>query len=325
MMGTPWRDPDSAPNICGMWAIYSMDFMLIKELLLLSEVFTIVRIKYGLVALRDIIIQSLSSKVIKQLLLSKFGAESQLSKLISDNSPLARAPEKPIKMSMIYRGERALWNEGKGVPLILRRGEEYYFYITFIDSPKNAARLGIDDGNALGELMELDGNFRIYGYGEVTVKLSGVEMIASNELGSEEAWSSVKLEFPVPVLLQYPKPARLRLRESVNALYPLPQLVIWNMVWRWSMYGDDHLSPSLPQYAPLELREIDHRIHAITINMGVKERGFTGWIIYRLTSKNKERAADYVKLLRFASLTGIGRSTTLGLGQVKLYPLNKEE
>lgn len=53
--------------------------------------FTIVRIKYRLVALCDIIIQSLSSKVIKQLLLSKFEIESPLSKLIRDNSPLARA------------------------------------------------------------------------------------------------------------------------------------------------------------------------------------------------------------------------------------------
>lgn len=67
--------------------------------------------------------------------------------------------------------------------------------------------------------------------GEATVRLSGAEIIASNELGSGESWISIN-EFPVPVLLQYPKPARLRLRENINALYPLPQLVIWNMVWR---------------------------------------------------------------------------------------------
>jgi len=286
-------------------------------------VFTIIRVKYRLTAMQDIIIQSLSSKVIKQLLLSKVGRESPIYALIGDYSPLAKAPEKPIKMSMIYRGERALWNEGWGDPLILRRGTEYAFHITFIDSPKNAARLGVDNGNVLRELMELEGNFRIYGYGEVAVSLIGIEVIASSELGSGESWSSVKLEFPTPVLLQYPKPPRLRLRESVNALYPLPQLMIWNAAWRWSLYSDDRLPPSLPQYAPLELRESDHGIRAVTVNVGVKERGFSGWIIYRLTSKSKERAANYIKLLRFASLTGIGRSTTLGLGQVRLWPLNE--
>ncbi|WP_188596350.1 CRISPR system precrRNA processing endoribonuclease RAMP protein Cas6 [Thermocladium modestius] len=288
--------------------------------------FTLIRASFTLIPSRDLIAQPITSKVVKQVILRKARPGSILHKLLADDSPISRAPEKPVKMSMISRAGRPLWNWVGGYPVVLRGGEEYGFDVVYVDSPIAEKRLGLGEGVAgrvIEELTGLEGRSAVYGSGEATISLTSITAVSSDQLGADLRGSGVRLEFQTPTLLQYPKPSRLRIRESVHSLYPTPHLLIMNLAQKWEMYESGKRPVGIPAYIPFELREVDHGIRPITIPLnGVGERGFTGWAVYRLAAASQERLGSYLRLLHMATFTGVGHSTSLGLGQVALSMLN---
>ncbi|MGC9137324.1 CRISPR-associated endoribonuclease Cas6, partial [Caldivirga sp.] len=230
---------------------------------------------------------------------------------------LSRLSNKPIKFSLITNANGyPLWGDGSR-PLMLRSGVEYGFRVIVVDTYNDS----IDTSKLMDELTTISGLHKIYGSYMVNVDLVGALVRSSEELGSELSGNSYfKVTFKSPTLLQYPKHPRLNIRESINALYPYPMLLILSLVKSWNSYEKyDKLGVAHAIYAPYELREIDHRIKPVTIHMGdVKERGFIGWIIYGLRARNGKRMSNYVKLLELAEYIGVGRSTTMGLGTVEV-------
>ncbi len=274
--------------------------------------FALISLEYKLVPLQDIIIQALSSRVVKQIILGAVGMDGLVSRLA-----LSRLSNKPIKFSLITNANGyPLWGDGSR-PLMLRSGVEYGFRVIVVDTYNDS----IDTSKLMDELTTISGLHKIYGSYMVNVDLVGALVKSSEELGSELSGNSYfKVTFKSPTLLQYPKHPRLNIRESINALYPYPMLLILSLVKSWNSYEKyDKLGVAHAIYAPYELREIDHRIKPVTIHMGdVKERGFIGWIIYGLRARNGKRMSNYVKLLELAEYIGVGRSTTMGLGTVEV-------
>ena len=274
--------------------------------------FALISLEYRLVPLQDIIIQALSSRVVKQIILNSLGTDALVSKLA-----LSRLPNKPIKFSLITNANGyPLWGDGSR-PLMLHSGTEYSFRVTVVDTYDE----NLDAGRLMDELTTISGVHRIYGLYSVNVDLVSAFVKSSEELGRELAGNLYfKVNFKSPTLLQYPKHPRLNIRESINALYPHPMLLVLSLVKSWNSYEKyDKLGVAHAIYAPYELREIDHRIKPVTVHMGdVRERGFVGWIIYGLRTSSSRRMSNYIKLLELANYVGVGRSTTMGLGSVKV-------
>ncbi|WP_291767045.1 CRISPR system precrRNA processing endoribonuclease RAMP protein Cas6 [Caldivirga sp. UBA161] len=274
--------------------------------------FALISLEYRLVPLQDTIIQALSSRVVKQIILSSLSTNSIINKLAS-----SRIPNKPIKFSLITSANGyPLWGDGSR-PLMLHSGTEYGFRVVVVDTYDE----NLDTSRLMDELTTISGVHRIYGLYAVNVDLVGALVKRSEELGRELAGNLYfKVNFKSPTLLQYPKHPRLNIRESINALYPYPMLLVLSLVKSWNSYEKyEKLGVAHAIYAPYELREVDHRIKPVTVHMGdVKERGFIGWIIYGLRTSSSRRMSNYVKLLELANYVGVGRSTTMGLGSVNV-------
>lgn len=247
---------------------------------------------------------------------------SFLVELLGKGGRLRRVPDKPIRFSMVRDGRgRYLWGDGAS-PIVVRGGLEYSFDIVYIDSPSFGASLGVDDVSRM--LIELSGDYVVYGNYRVRIEPREVRVLSSDSLGGDlRGCLYVKVMFRTPTLLQYPKHPRLRIRESIHALYPQPLLIMLSLVRKWNRYeGVERMGISNAIFAPYELREVNHEIRPVTVHMGrVRTRGFVGWIIYRVVSRSDRRVENYLRLLDMGRYTGVGRSTTMGLGLMNLVPL----
>ena len=98
---------------------------------------------------------------------------------------------------------------------------------------------------------------------------------------------------------------------------------ILSLLRRWNAYERfDKVGLSHAIYAPYELREVNHSIRPVTISVGrTRTRGFIGWLIAKPVSRSEVRLRNYMRLLDMANYLGVGRSTSIGLGTVRVVPI----
>ncbi len=286
------------------------------------SVFSIVVVDFVVRPLQDIPVSSSTYRFTKQLLANALPEDSVVRALLIRQ---ARVSEKPLKVSFLMSGGSYVWSPDSE-HVVLSGGVDYGFRVVFVDSELNSGRLGfrVEAGSVIDELLGVRGVFTVYGAFRVSVEPVGASVINSGELGVGLVGSDyVKVSFQTPTLLQYPKHPRLGVRESVHALYPHPVLLMLSLIRRWNAYERfDKVGLSHAIYAPYELREVNHSIRPVTISVGkTRTRGFIGWLILRPVSRSEARLRNYMKLLDMANYLGVGRSTSIGLGAVKVTPI----
>ncbi len=296
----------------------------------------IYRLTFRLIPHEDIPLPAVTSRVPKQILVKALLSSSneklrKIAELFRAGSDLVRMPVKPIRVSFLYmkRGGDItyLWCEYEARPVI-KRGQTYYFDIMLFETDAHQERAGIlITPDVVIDLMEsLSGEFRIFNFNTVEVQFSELTVLSQEDLEVQEDYDTVMIEFKTPTLLQYPKHPRLRNYPSRHTLYPQPMLVVLSLVYKWNnLVKREHVSLAHVLYAPYEVIEVSHSVRPVTIQFRkLRERGFVGWVKYGLDSRSEKRFRTYLKLFKFAQYVGIGRSTSIGLGEVSVKFTRRE-
>ncbi|MEM4486943.1 MAG: CRISPR system precrRNA processing endoribonuclease RAMP protein Cas6, partial [Zestosphaera sp.] len=155
-----------------------------------------------------------------------------------------------------------------------------------------------------------------------------------------------KIVFTTPTILSVklmtPPSLRSKVRKlpELHKLIPQPSFILSYLLKLWNSYASPEERIPKPPYnewahyklgrlADITLTEIDYRVRPETVIIGKnkngtlrKARGFIGWVLYESIAP-KNLHTTYAKLLTLATLTGIGRSRGLGLGQIKIINLTE--
>ncbi len=256
--------------------------------------------------LRRTVIPPFTAKVTKTIL-------HRISKLYRKLNE-CEAHFKPVSVSPLYRGDKALFkSKGSQDLMMLEEGAYYSFSASIIS----------DETTNIDEIVSLDSSTvdGIYG-SQVSIESIKVEIKDFEQFGFEKP-SAIKLSFESPVLLQLP--SKRRYMSNRHFLFPIPSLMIGSLIEHWNRYCPSSMFIKNPYYLSVYsnyvLREADFEIKPVTVLYDESRhiRGFLGWVLYDL------RAARYTSSLRkifalldYAQYVGIGRSRATGFGQLKL-------
>jgi CRISPR-associated endoribonuclease Cas6 len=105
--------------------------------------------------------------------------------------------------------------------------------------------------------------------------------------------------------------------------FPLPELVFGSLHRRWNAFAPEELSFPAVEWEGL-VSAYELKTHALKMEGG-SEIGAQGWVRYRFS--NPEQAKLATVLAHFAFFSGVGRKTSMGMGQTQLatHPLNKRK
>jgi CRISPR-associated endoribonuclease Cas6 len=105
--------------------------------------------------------------------------------------------------------------------------------------------------------------------------------------------------------------------------FPLPELVFGSLLRRWNAFAPEELNFSAVEWEGL-VSAYELKTHALKMEGG-SEIGTQGWVRYRFP--NAEQAKLATVLAHFAFFSGVGRKTSMGMGQTQLatHPLNKRK
>jgi CRISPR-associated endoribonuclease Cas6 len=105
--------------------------------------------------------------------------------------------------------------------------------------------------------------------------------------------------------------------------FPLPELVFGSLLRRWNAFAPEELNFPAVEWEGL-VSAYELKTYALKMEGG-SEIGAQGWVRYRFS--NTEQAKLATVLAHFAFFSGVGRKTSMGMGQTQLatLPLNKRK
>ncbi len=113
--------------------------------------------------------------------------------------------------------------------------------------------------------------------------------------------------------LQFLSPTSFKQNQGVQT-FPLPELVFNSLHRRWNAFA-----PEQYQLAPIEWNALvsayELKTHALKMEGGA-EIGAQGWVRYRFHEVEAAKMATI--LANFAFFSGVGRKTSMGMGQTQL-------
>lgn len=113
--------------------------------------------------------------------------------------------------------------------------------------------------------------------------------------------------------LRFLSPTSFKQRKGIQT-FPLPELVFNSLLRKWNHFAPKKLHFPEIEWAGL-VSAYDLKTHALRLEGG-SEIGCQGWIKYRFLQPEQARVASI--LANFAFYAGVGRKTTMGMGQTQL-------
>lgn len=272
----------------------------------------IVRVDFVAVPQRDLVLPPLTSKVVKELVLS--------GKLLPSLSGLVKSREKdkPVFVSNLGLNGRRLYSSGRAISV--RAGDRLDFFVSFPH---------YDD--FLSELWS--GTFAT-SYGEFYVDITEVKVVDLDELSKVDPGGKAFLvEFVTPTLFSSKVllPPRLKGKyKGIKPGYSLIPSVGLILAYAYKAYSSllgkrarEEVTYRLGVLGNALSRVISYDLRPVTVVIGrdgrgnLREaRGFVGWLEFDIADVNlKKRAAKY---LLTSSFLGLGKSRGIGLGEVKV-------
>lgn len=148
--------------------------------------------------------------------------------------------------------------------------------------------------------------------GEIT--LAGVPCRLGRWLNILESSNFEKLtEIPSQntIELQFISPTSFKQNQNIQP-FPLPDLVFNSLLRRWNKFAPSELQFPEVQWQGL-VSAFDIKTHALKMEAGA-EIGTVGWVKYRFSDPEQARIATI--LANFAVFSGVGRKTSMSMGQV---------
>lgn len=120
------------------------------------------------------------------------------------------------------------------------------------------------------------------------------------------------------IQLNFNSPTSFKQQQGIQN-FPLPDLVFGSLHRRWNSFAPPGLHfPEIDWQGWVSAYEL--KTHALRLEGGA-EIGAQGWIRYRFSDAEQARIAAI--LARFAFFAGVGRKTTMGMGQTELIVKEK--
>lgn len=115
------------------------------------------------------------------------------------------------------------------------------------------------------------------------------------------------------IQLTFLSPTSFKQSQNIQT-FPIPELVFNSLHRRWN-----HFAPDEYKFPPVEwmglVSAYELKTHALKMEAGA-EIGAQGWIRYRF--RDEEQAKIASTLAHFAFFSGVGRKTSMGMGQTKI-------
>ena len=284
------------------------------------------RLTLRLAALRDAVLPPFTSRTAKSILM-KAGCLEPLRKLY-----LSRPSFRPVTVRVLRgpRGER-LYRAGDcggdGRVIEVSRGEELFMELGFYSE----APLPLSP--ACTEEVDL-------GYAAFALEPAGLEVRTLGQLGRPGGWRRLVLRFHTPTTIATkvmipPLRSAPRLLEKLRGareayrLLPTPGYLLAQAARQWVALvkrGDPKEAPhpyAIGRLADVAIAEVDYRLRPVTACYGRDERGrvrrvrgFTGTLVLEPLLDEIRLAAS--RLLEFAGYIGLGKSRSIGFGEVSL-------
>jgi len=123
--------------------------------------------------------------------------------------------------------------------------------------------------------------------------------------------------FNSEIVLNFISPTSLQHHRNIQP-FPLPDLVFNTLLHRWNYFAPPELHFSSIQWQSVALA-FDLKTQFLKINSSIETRreiGCVGWVKYFFPDLQQARIANI--LAKFALFSGIGRKTTMGMGEVRI-------
>lgn len=115
------------------------------------------------------------------------------------------------------------------------------------------------------------------------------------------------------ITLNFISPTSFKQYQNIQP-FPLPELVFNSLLRRWNRFAPSDLHFPEVQWQGL-VSAFDLKTHGLKMEAGA-EIGSVGWVKYRFLDSEQARIATI--LSQFAVFSGVGRKTTMGMGQVRV-------
>lgn len=289
----------------------------------------VITLSLRLTPLSDVILPPMSSRLLKYLVFES-PCFSDIRGIINSRSSF-----KNVTLFAIRRGGRRLYStRERQDPLVARSGEVLLARLALYsrELPSYQALFGCNG------VLRFSGSSIAYSIDEVTIE--DVNSITVNL----SKGSTFKLVIHTPLLLpsklMTPPPLTVsKLISSIKSGYrllPTPSYILSAACREWIgvVRGErvrEHIAPYvLGRLADIAIYELDVNIKPVTVIYGRDDkgklrlvRGPVGYIIYKLESKRLEKIVD--KLLAFTTRIGLGKSRSIGFGEIEIQPLSKTQ
>ncbi len=272
--------------------------------------------------LRDMVLPPASSKVLKDVLLTRGGL---LAKLLQGSG------FRRISVSMLYRGRRPLYStKSMSKPLSVREGEPLQARICIVGCFEEVQEFMWD---------QVSGRFET-NYGPVAIEPLEAEVTSETGLSLGGATGLVKIVFRTPAILSNKILLCLNPEKRIplmHRLLPSPGLLLAYLVKEWNNLMDEKIyvrggqsDPCIiARAAEVYMAEVDYDLKPVTVVVGRDPKGrlrtpraVVGWVVYRVVSRKLASILD--KTLALASRIGVGRSRAIGYGELEAYWLKPQ-
>jgi Uncharacterized conserved protein len=169
---------------------------------------------------------------------------------------------------------------------------------------------------------------------EFNARVTGIEVTTLENLRVDLP-KKFSLKFLTPTLLPVPGRGELLKEKGVKRRYKLlPDLPLALRLLTYDLkLRKIDLIKTTPfqiyKWAYRALAELDYHVKPETVLYTVRdgkpstERGFTGFVLYELLDEASPLKQELEKLMAFALRFGIGKSRSIGFGQISLQPIRK--
>ena len=240
---------------------------------------------------KDIISFLFSSKIAKTILLSKYPEFEKTFK--------SRQPFKNFVVSVLFRENKPLISS-KNRKIVLKRNIPYRFYFTYIgEIPIEILKpwkCKIFEANAVIRPLYMKN-----------------EYIDKIRLRKSPYY---KIDFITPTLLKIPGE-----KSSYYELYPNTYLVYHSIISHWNKYTSPELKIKINNIFEIwrKIRIIEQKIRVVKVTYDQKTfKAFIGNIIVKIDDSIIENIS---RIFAYANYIGIGKSRSIGFGQVNITPI----
>lgn len=272
----------------------------------------LVRVQFTAVPQRDSVLPPLSSKVVKELILS--------GKLLPSLSSLVRSrdKDKPLFISNLIVNGRRLFNRRDGDVVFVEAGTRLKFFVSFpyYDYFVSELRSGLFETR----------------YGDFLVNVSKVQLLDLDELNKVEPnGKNFLIKFVSPTLLSSKTLLPPSLKEKYKGVkpgYSLIPSVGLVLAYAYKVYSaflgrkaSEEITYRLGVLGNALSKVLGYHLEPVTVVIGRDEkgnlreaRGFIGWMEFDIADPSLKRTV--IKYLLVSSFLGLGKSRGIGLGEV---------